>query len=237
MRRIHSSGADPRHRVGVVVPSSNTVVEPELTALLPPALTMHVARVGIGGDLVSALDSMVDGLLPEVRKLAHIEPSAVAFACTSASFYGGDESDVALCERISEVAGAPATTATTAGVWALRELGAERIVFCSPYGEDVHRRGVERFEAAGFDVVAGEHLGLSTNAEICTLPAEAVLALVRRSSVPDADAVFVSCTGLPTAAVLAPLSDELGCPVLSSNAALARHLTSLTPVVQEATPV
>jgi maleate cis-trans isomerase len=236
MRRIRSSSADPRQRVGVIVPSSNTVVEPELAGLLPPALTMHVARVGMGGDLVAAIGAMADDLLPEVRKLAQVEPSALAFACTSASFYDGEGSDVALCEQIAEAAGAPATTATTAGVWALRELGVERVVFCSPYAADVHRRGVERFEAAGFDVVAGDHLGLSKNAEICTTAPEEVAALVRRSWVADADAVFVSCTGLPTADVLAPLSEELGRPVISSNAALARHVAALTARVREATP-
>jgi maleate cis-trans isomerase len=222
-----------QRRVGVLVPSSNAVVEPELLRLLPSDTTLHVARVGSGGDLDTALGAMAADLVPEARKLAQVEPHAVAFACTSGSFYDGDRSDAELCAEIADAAHAPATTATTAAIWSLRELGASRIVFCSPYTPDVHARGVARFADAGFDVVTGECLGFTTNAEIGAVEPEEICALVRQSWTPGADAVFLSCTGLRTAGVLDPLAAELGSPVLSSNGVLARHVVALAAALPE----
>jgi len=214
-------------RLGVLVPASNAVVEPELLRLVPADATLHVARVGSGGDLDAALGAMAADLVPETRKLAQVEPHAVAFACTSGSFYDDGRSDGDLCAEIAAAAHAPATTATTAALWSLRELGATRIVFCSPYTPDIHARGIARFVDAGFDVVPGACLGLTTNAAIGAVAPEEISALVRRSRTRDADAVFLSCTGLRTADVLGPLAAELGVPVLSSNGVLARHVVAL----------
>jgi maleate isomerase len=41
--------------------------------------------------------------------------------------------------------------------------------------------------------------------------------LVRDTDRPDAEAVFISCTNLPTYDVIAPLEAELGKPVLTAN--------------------
>lgn len=214
-------------RIGVLVPSSNVVVEAEFPQLLPPTASMFCARVGAGGKLPQAFDAMSADLVPESRKLAHVEPHAVAYACTSGSFDLGERSDAQLRGQISEAAGAPATTAASAALWRLRELQVEHVVFCSPYTTEVHEVGVRHFEASGFHVTSGRHLGLASNAEVSSVAGEDLCELVRQSWVDGADAVFVSCTGLRTSSVLGPLTQELGVPVVSANAALAAHVVAL----------
>jgi maleate isomerase len=214
-------------RIGVLVPASNVVVEAELPRLFPPSVSMFCARVGAGGELPQAFDAMSADLEPESRKLAQVEPHAVAYACTSGSFDLGGRSDAQLRRQISKAAGAPATTATSAALWRLRELEVERIVFCSPYETEVHEAGVRHFEASGFHVTNGRHLGLTSNAQVSSVPGDQLCELVRQSWVDGADAVFLSCTGLRTSAILGPLAQELGVPVVSANAALAAHVVAL----------
>ena len=232
MRVCYGRREMTERRVGILVPSSNAVVEPELLALLPRRVTAHFARVGGGGRLITALHEMEKDLEPEVCKLAQVCPHAIGFACTSGSFYSRTQFAHELSETLSRTAGVPATTATTAGIWRLRELGAQKIVFCSPYQDDIHERGISAFRAAGFDVVPGGSLGLETNAEIGALSEDDVAALVRRSWVRDADALFLSCTSVRTVALLSPLSEELQRPMVSSNAALADHLVVLADAAE-----
>lgn len=53
--------------------------------------------------------------------------------------------------------------------------------------------------------------------QIWTLRYPEVVATARALDLVGADALFISCTNVPTYDVLAPLQDELGIPVLSAN--------------------
>ncbi len=91
----------------------------------------------------------------------------------------------------------------------------------------MHSLGVEYFTGEGFIVVGESHLGLARQRDIQALEADAIRNLVRRGDTADAEAVFVSCTGLPVLPFLAELTEELGKPVLSSNYTLTRTLLEL----------
>lgn len=51
------------------------------------------------------------------------------------------------------------------------------------------------------------------------MPYARVCDLIRDSDHPEADAVFVSCTALPTYDVVAPLEQALGKPIVTANQA------------------
>jgi maleate isomerase len=215
-------------RVGVLVPASNAIVEPELSALAWHGVTVHFGRVGVDVELTDgALAHTTRDLAREARKLALVGLAALGYACTSGSFQGSGRVDATLVNRLSRASGVPATTATTAALHVLAQLGARRPVFCSPYEQRVHDRGVTYFHEAGLDVLSGACLGLSSNHEIAAVGSDEVAELVRASDDPAADAIFISCTGLGTASILGALGDELGKPVLSSNSVLASHIAEL----------
>jgi maleate isomerase len=215
-------------RVGVLVPASNAIVEPELLGLAWRGVTLHFGRVGLDVELSDeALSRATGDLDGEARKLALVGLCALGYACTSGSFHGRRGLDENLVDQLTRSAGVPTTTATTSALYALARLGVRRPVFCSPYEQRVHDRGVEYFRGAGLDVLSGACLGLSSNHEIAAVDAYDVAELVRKSDDPAADAVFVSCTGLATGGILPALRQELGKPVLSSNSALAFHLAEL----------
>lgn len=144
-----------------------------------------------------------------------VSPLVTAYACTSGSFIGGLIGEAALVAAMED-AGAPAAVTTSGALLiALRQLGITRIAAVTPYTEDL-TNGLSDFLAeADIEVVATAGLGLTS--EIWTVPYETTAELVRATDSPEAEAVFISCTNLPTYDMIAPLEQELGKPVLTAN--------------------
>ena len=89
-----------------------------------------------------------------------------------------------------------------------------RIATVTPYVADL-TAGCTFLAEAGVEVVAAAGLGLTS--DIWTVPYAVTAGLVRDTDTADAQAVFISCTNLPTYDVIAPLEAELGKPVLTAN--------------------
>jgi len=113
-------------------------------------------------------------------------------------------------------AGAPAAVTTSGAlIAALRHLDLTSIATVTPYTADL-TAGLSVFLAeAGVDVVSASGLGLTS--DIWAVPYDVTAGLVRDTDTDDAQAVFISCTNLPTYDVIAPLEAELGKPVLTAN--------------------
>jgi maleate cis-trans isomerase len=92
-----------------------------------------------------------------------------------------------------------------------------RLALGTPYPESIGRQGKAYWEAAGFQIVG--HHRLASVADIYAESEERAAELARRADAPDAQAVLISGTGLPTVGVLERLEGELGKPVISSNQA------------------
>lgn len=211
-----------RARLGIVVPTTNTVNEPEWWSLLPVGVSLHVARMPLHlgqkpkGDLPEALAQALDQLRPARLSVA-------AYACTAGSLVLPPR---AMSDRIAARIGGPALTTAEALVLALRALGASRIAVATPYGETLNRHEARFLEACGFDVAAIAGLGHGEGgahefAAIAATPlaavAEHVRAVVARAG--RIDAVLISCTDFPSLPLIAPLEAELGAPVVTSNSA------------------
>jgi maleate cis-trans isomerase len=101
---------------------------------------------------------------------------------------------------------------------ALHHLGVRRLALGTPYPEGISALGRAYRQAVGFDVVS--HRRLDGVANIYEESEARAADLARLADVPEAEAVLLSGTGLPTVGVLDELERELGKPVLSSNQAM-----------------
>lgn len=204
--------------IGVVAPY-DFALDRELWRWVPDDVSLYLTRmpyVPLAATLEMAIHISEPALVARgaIDVLA-VSPLVTAYACTSGSFVGGLAGEAALVAAM-EGAGAP-TAVTTSGalVIALRELGITRVAAVTPYTEDL-TEGLGRFLAeAGVEVVGTAGLGLSS--EIWTVPYETTANLVRDTDSPDAEAIFISCTNLPTYDLIAGLEAELGKPVLTAN--------------------
>jgi maleate cis-trans isomerase len=213
-----------RARLGFLVPPGNPTVEPEVTALAPPGVTVHFHRMTARG-VPGALDGqdqrnreMIDSLDLCVEMLAMVKPDVIVIAHTATSYHLGREREAALLARLGEASGVRVVSAFGAVVAALARLGVKRLALGAPYSAETTAQGRAHLEAHGFTVVRSQNLPGVSN--IYHETAERAYRLARNIDRREAEAVFLSGTGMPTLSVLDLLERDLGKPVLSSNSAM-----------------
>jgi maleate isomerase len=211
-----------RKRLGMITPSSNSVLEPVTSAMIEhvAGVTVHFSRVrvteiGLDAAVLNQFDASV--MLPAADLLADAKVDAVAWNGTSASWLGVDR-DKSLCAAIMERTGVPSTTSTLACIAAVRALGAKRIGFVTPYTDDVQARIGEVWNQAGVACHAERHLGLRDNFSFGEVPPATIRTMIRAVAAEGADAVVVLCTNLDGAAIAQSLEKELDIALLDSVA-------------------
>jgi len=193
----------------------------ELWRWVPDAVSLVLTRTPHHVLPVSVRQAETVSALPMVtacaRTLVETSPEVVAYACTSGSFVRGLSGEADLRLAI-QAAGVPLGLTTSGALLsALTALGVRRLAVATPYDEMVTARLGTFLQHAGVEVTASAFAGLTE--QIWAMQDEQVAQLVRRSLpvTGDADAVFVSCTNVPTLDLIEPLERELGIPVLSAN--------------------
>lgn len=211
-------------RIGLIVPSTNSVVEPELSAHAPTGVAFYATRVPVAevtseADKVASIVAMRDRLPAAAAELGSLGPDVLAYACTSGSFLEGRDVDAQTCAELRAASGAPSYTTSTAVVAALRTLGATRLAVVTPYVAPVAGGAVKYLQQNGFEVVARSDLGLLSNLDKGRLAPDISTGLCREIDTGTAQAVMISCTNWRTLDDIAALESELGLPVVSSNLA------------------
>ena len=208
-------------RIGMITPSSNTMVEPitsAMTAHLLDDLSVHYARIPVTRIALDkgSLDQFErEAMLDAARLLADAKVDVICWNGTSGA-WKGLAADEAICAAITEETGIPATTGTLAQVEAFRAYRIMRYALAVPYLAEVRDAIVDVYGGAGFSCVGSAHLGLSTNFAFAEIGLDALRDLVRRADHPTAQAIVVVCTNLAAARVVADLERELGKPVHDS---------------------
>lgn len=220
--------------LGVIVPPADGAVPPELPDLYGDRLTCIGAGLGLPQMSQGGYDSVIGRVAELSRALAARGAQAIALMGTSISFYRGTGFNDELVDTMREATGLPATTMSNAIVDALRAVGARRLAVGTAYTEDVNDRLAAFLAASGFEVMAIESMGLLGVAQVLAVTQDELMALGLRAAAaaPDADALLISCGGLRTLALTAPLEQRIRKPVISSAVAgawAAARLLGLEP--------
>lgn len=204
--------------IGVVAPF-DFALDRELWRWMPDDVSLYLTRlpfvpVPVTVEMAAALSNQRNVRRATKAVLAP-EPHVVAYACASGSFVHGRRGERALVRGILS-AGAPAAITTSGALLdSLRLLGVRRIAVVTPYIDSVTEKLLDYLAEGGVEVVASVGLGLLSH--IWKVGYSEVAAAVAAVDRPEADAVFVSCTNVPTYDIIAPLELTLGKPVLTAN--------------------
>lgn len=216
-----------RLRAGIIVPSGNPVAEPEIRAMLPAGVSALVTRLALRGSSDRELMAMLDGLEDATRLVADAGVATVVFHCTAVSTFA-PELGAEIRARMARVSGVPAFATSDALAAAFPALGARRVALLTPYNDAVHAREIAFLANLDLEVVADANLGLETNAEMAQLSPDDLLTWAERQMREHGgeavDAIFLSCTALRSAGIVAALEARSGRPVVTSNQAMVWHL-------------
>ena len=228
------TGEGWRARIGVVLPSVNTVVEPWFNAAVPPGVAVYASRMYLPDRLTKESIRAMDRLhgMRAVKEVASCGVDVVAYCCTASSIVGGPDYDSELIAAIEGVSGTRATTAAASVVQGLDSLGVHKIVIGSPYAEDFEAAERDYFVRAGFDVLASRGLGITNSQQLAAPNAGDIYRFARSVWVTSADALVLTCANFRAHYVVEALEADLGCPVVTSTQATLWRALRLAGVAQ-----
>jgi maleate isomerase len=242
------SAMNAMHRVGLIVPSSNTTMETEIPWLLrerererpQDEFTFHSARLRMQNVTPEELRAMNTQTERAITELADMRPNVVATACLVAIMAQGPKHHCVVqaeIESILEREHTPAPVVSSAGalVDALHALGARRIGMVTPYLKELTRLVAGYIEDAGIEVGDAVSLEVSDNRAVAALDPEDLKTRWQRLDLRDCDALVLSaCVQMPSLSAIEEVERHSGLPTLSAATAttwaILRAL-NLEPVV------
>lgn len=220
MENSHSSPL----RVGLMVPSNNTTMEPELLAWLPQDSTVRTVKIPRGPGLLTreTIPAYRDSAIALARQHFGRERfDLIAYGCTAAGFISGPAGDAALANMLSEATGLPVVTTARAMVRALQHDKARRVAVVTPYQDLVNEQLTAFLTDGDIEVVRLASFRAPDVNALGRITADEVLALSQQTMGRDCDALFIGCSQLPTHAILGKLERAFKRPAWSSIKATA----------------
>ncbi len=206
-----------RARLGILVPSANIVMEPDMYRMVPEGVTAHFARVWITEDTPEELEKMIDYVPRASIELSHALVDVYGFGCTSGSLVKGLGYDQKIIDRIEKETGKPATTTATACIQAFKEYGIKKISLATPYEDWINEKEKIFFEGNGIEVLAMDGLQQPEAEAIASVDPGRIYRMAKAVDRPQSDAIFLSCTDFRAIDAIQALERDLGKPVFTSN--------------------
>jgi len=208
--------ADPT--LGLIFPVTRPV-PPEGLAMYPSGVKFITLGLGLKTMTPEGYDAVIDRIGPAGEQLAAQGANAVVLMGTSLSFYKGVAFNESLQQRLKKSTGLPATTMSTGVIEGLRTVGAKRVVAATAYDTQVNHRLRTFLTESGFEVLGVKGLGIEKVEDVDRVTQDGLLKFCAgvRETQPDANAMLVSCGGLRTLELLAPLEQRGHVPVVSST--------------------
>ena len=204
-------------RIGLIIPSSNRMVEQEMVRALPAGVTAHIARLRMTGPFERPIDELVPAVIEAAKTLDDARCDAIAFHCTANSTSEGSDGEERLLAALRGAIRGAATTTATAIREALAGVLAKRVALVTPYPQDVTEHEADFFNHAGFAVAASTGLDLGGSDAYCAAPAETWESALLAARRDDVDAYVLSCANISCFSIIERLESALERPVITSN--------------------
>lgn len=207
-------------RIGLIIPSSNRLAEPQFQRYAPKGVGVHVTRLRMTGMWHRPLADLEPALAEAAAALGDTRPGVIVFHCTANSMEGGLAGEARVREIVERASGCPAMTTGRAVTEALAQLRIKRPVLISPYVAETNQHEIRFLREAGVDVVHDHGLGLRGGGdEYIGVTPERWTAIALEHRRAEADGYFLSCTNTTMIEVVDDLEARLDRPVVTSNQA------------------
>jgi len=204
--------------IGLIIPSSNRLTEPQFNAYAPAGVGIHVTRLRMTGKFRKPLAELKRPLTEAAEALSDVKPGVIVFHCTANSMESGLAHEKAIVDIVESASGCPTITTAQAITQAFDRFSVKKLVLISPYVKATNQLEVNYLNESGYTVLHELGLGLETHAYSAVTPQE-WRNIVKENTRADADGYFLSCTNTRMIEAIADLERDLDKPVINSNQA------------------
>lgn len=216
-----------RAKIAVVVPATNTIVQPEMEAMRPPGVTNHVSRMYLPPRpyddqeaYKKALETEEGNLEEALRLVTACEPHVIAHGHSIHSFRGDGERAINEEKRLEAMCGVPFITPSRAVLAALEAIGTpKKIGILTPYWPPADNMIADFFRSCGFDVVSTHGLKSVGPTAVARFTREQIMQGFQDVDRPEADALIHVGTNLPVSAMTPEIEAKFGKPMIGVNVA------------------
>jgi maleate isomerase len=211
-----------RRAMGVILPSSNRVVERVTQDILSfvPAIDACFARIPYFGNGQGQPSDRYDEkpFMAAAELLGHAGVDVICWNATRGSAIGFSH-DRKLCAQLEQQTGLPVVTTALSTLEAFAHFNIRHIALVT-HGTPGQGAIIKaNFAERGIETRAELHLGFTDNFAAAAAPFEPVIDFARESAArANVDAVLVWSTNLPGHAYAAAMEAQIGIPVLDSAA-------------------
>ena len=205
-------------RIGLIIPSANSLTEPQFHRYLPSGVSAHVARLRMAGKFRKPLAELKPSLIEAAQALSDVRPNLIVFHCTANSMENGLAHERAILDIVEQASGCQTISTAQAITRAFDQTGIKKLVLISPYVKATNEHEVHYLAEAGYTVVHELGLGLESDAYAKVTPDE-WKTVVKKNARDNADGYFLSCTNTRMIEAIDDLEKDLSKPVVNSNQA------------------
>ena len=218
--------------LGVIGPSTNTVVQPDMERMRPTGVTNHYRGIFVtdpdalsDDDFLAGTTAISNATLDAVRAVVTCKPDYLVMGMSAVTFYGGIAGGEAFKREVHAVAGGlDISIGSEALVAALRAFGGiKRVSFVSPYFPVANAEVRRYLTESGFDVVRDAALQCRCWTDIAKVQPARLAGVLAELDGSDVDALVQVGTNLSMVQLAADTERALGKPVIAINTATYWH--------------
>ena len=216
-----------RKKFAVLIPSTNTSVQPEFDGMRPEGVTNHVSRIRIPNDPLNSdedfrrlVENIAAAQLDAIDSAMSCEPDHIVLGISVETFWGGLAASRKLNAELEAHTKLGVTGGAEACAAAFETLGVKRIAVLTPYFPVGDKNVRQFFEESGYAVVRIEGLKCASPTLIAHVQPAELRAAAEDLDGDDVDAVIQVGTNLACAALAAKMEAERGKPILAINTAI-----------------
>jgi maleate isomerase len=219
-----------RKKFGVIIPSTNTSVQPEFDAMSPPGVTNHTSRIRIpnialnNDEDFSRLIALIDAAQDEaVESIMSCEPDRLVLGISAETFWDGLQASRALRAKLEAATGLPVSMGSDACSAAFAALGIRKIAVVTPYHPVGDKNVARFFEESGYEVRRIKGLRCASPVAIAHTSERELMDSLRELDGDDIDALVQVGTNLAMARLAAQAEVWFAKPVIAINTAIYWH--------------
>lgn len=219
-----------RKLLGVIAPSTNTVVQPDMERMRPEGVTNHFSRIYVedplalsNEDFIAGTTAIAENTLDAVRSVMTCRPDYLVLGMSAITFYGGVEGSRKWKKQVEDLAGIGASTGAESVAAALHAYGARSVSFVSPYYPVANAEVRNFLEESGFAVKRDVPLECRRWTDIAKVGPDSLREVIGELDGDDVDAIVQVGTNLSMVDLAAEYEAKLGKPVIAINTATYWH--------------